>query len=212
MSNEVPTIVAAKREKLGSRYSRRLRDQGQLPTVIYGHKQAPEHVSIDKKLFLSHLHHGQHVLNLDHDGASNETCLIKALQYDWTGTNITHVDLARIDLTEEITLSIPLVIKGEDKSPGAKSAGAFVEHPMIDLDIKCLASNIPEAIVVDISNLGLNETISVSQLELPAGVTTDHNPNGIVVSIHSAKEEEEADLGEAGDNEPEVIGEKKDDE
>ncbi|MHC4994846.1 MAG: 50S ribosomal protein L25 [Planctomycetota bacterium] len=213
MSKEVPIIAANKREKLGSRYSRRLRTQGQLPTVIYGHKEEPAHVAIDAKQFLHHLHHGQHILSLDHEGADNETCLIKALQYDWTGTNIVHVDLARIDLTEEISLSVPLVIKGEDKSPGAKSAGAFVDHPIIDLDIKCLATNIPEAIVVDISELGINESLTVGQLKLPEGVTTDHDPEGLVVVIHAKREvPEEVELEEAAEGEPEVIGEKKEEE
>src|ERR1041385_4074360 len=106
MAQQTPKLQASKRERMGTRYSRRLRRDGRLPAVVYGHGQAPAHVTVPTEEFTHVLHEGTHVLELQTDG-STEVCLIKDVQYDYLGDNIIHVDLARIDLNEEVTVPVP---------------------------------------------------------------------------------------------------------
>lgn len=215
MSQETPTLEASQRERLGTRYSRRLRREGRLPAVVYGHGIDPVHVTIDQEMFTDYLHDGAHVVSLQTEGGNVETCLIKSVQYDHLGDTIIHVDLTRIDLNEEVTVSVPLTLKGKDKSPGAKAPNAIVEQPLVDLEVECLANNIPDEILVDISAMELNTVIHIRDLKLPQGVTTEEDPDTIVVSIHETKEVTEEELEaapEAEDAEPEVLTERKEED
>jgi large subunit ribosomal protein L25 len=212
MAKHRPTVQAAARQRTGSVHAARLRRDGKLPAVVYGHKKDPAHVVIDKTEFTEHLHEGTHLIDLATDGAAAQTCLIKDVQYDYLGTHIIHVDFARVDLTEVISVSVPLIYKGQDVSPGAKTPGAIVEHRLLDLIVQCRADSIPESIIVDLSKLELDGTITVSQLPLPAGVTTTNNPKDVVVSIHVAAEEAEPVVAETTVAEPEVLTAKKEEE
>jgi ribosomal protein L25 (general stress protein Ctc) len=102
MTHEIPTINAAKRERLGSRYAQRLRKTGHLPAVIYGHGNDPVSVSIEEKATLAYLHRGQHVFNVAVDGAATETCLVKDLQFGFLGDDVIHIDLARVNVCDTI--------------------------------------------------------------------------------------------------------------
>lgn len=207
MSHDRPKLKTAARERTGSKYARRLRAAGQLPAVVYGHGQAPDHISLQAEQFVDCLHHGAHLIELDGKG---ETCLIKDVQYDYLGTTIIHVDLTRVDLSEEVEVSVPLVLKGEDRCPGAKVAGAILENPIVDLEVICRADAIPDQIVVDVSELELDQTITIADLKLPAGVRTDRNAEDTVVTVYVTEEEPEAEAGEeAATAEPEVISERK---
>jgi len=209
MAQQTPQLAASKRERLGTRYSRRLRRDGQLPAVVYGHQQDPLHITLNASDFVEHLHAGAHLLEVRTDGQT-ETCLIKDVQYDHLGNEIIHVDLTRIDLHEEVTVSIPLTLRGKDRSPGAKAPNSIVEQPIVDLEIRCLAVNIPDHVDVDISAMELGSVLLVKDLKLPEGVTTTHDPEAVVVSIQETREVVEAALGgEAAGAEPEVITERK---
>ena len=94
--HDTPTISATSRERTGTRYSQRLRKQGRLPAVIYGHKKTPISVSVDEKEILTLLHSGAHVLEVKVEGGSKETCLVKDLQFGYLGDNVIHVDFARV--------------------------------------------------------------------------------------------------------------------
>lgn len=211
MSNETPTIQATVRDKTGSKYAKRLRRDGQLPAVVYGHKEDPVHVAIPHGDFIGHFFGGVHLLEVEADG-KGQTCLIKDVQYDYLGTTVVHVDLTRVDLNEEIEVSVPVELKGEEKSPGAKTGGAMVEQPITDLSVICKANAIPENIVVDISAMEVGDSISVENLDLPAGVRTEQNASDLVVAIHLVKEEEETEEATADSAEPEVLSEKKDED
>lgn len=212
MSNETPTIQATVRDKTGSKYAKRLRRDGQLPAVVYGHKEDPVHVAIPHGDFIGHFHDGVHLLEVEADG-KGQTCLIKDVQYDYLGTTVVHVDLARVDLNEEIEVSVPVVLKGEDKAPGIKAAGAILEQPFTDLSVICKANAIPENILVDVSAMEVGDTITVEDLTLPAGVRTEQNPTDLIVSISVVEEEEEATEEATADSaEPEVLSEKKDED
>jgi large subunit ribosomal protein L25 len=210
MAQHRPKLQAAQRERTGSRYANRLRKEGKLPAVVYGHGQAPAHVVINRLEFITHLHHGVHLLDLEAGSDGAQTCLIKDVQYGYLGSEIIHADLARVDLNEEISVSVPLVIKGQDRSPGAKAPGAIVEKPFVDIEIRCLAGNIPDNITIDIGHLEMDGVFKVSDIKFAEGIKTEIDPETILVSIHEAQEETlEAAPAAEGAAEPEVITAKK---
>ena len=203
MSHERPTLKAENRDRIGSRYARRLRTAGKLPAVVYGHGQDPAHVAVDHDELIHALHTGAHLIELA-AGSANEVCLIKDVQYDYLGTDIIHVDLTRVD---------PIVVHGEDDSPGLKAAGAFLSQHMVDIEVICRADSIPDEITVDISALDVDGSVSVADLTLPTGVKVETDADSLVLAIEIAKEEEEEGTTEGADGaEPEVLSEKKTEE
>lgn len=207
MAHETPTVVAQRRDRLGSRYAQRIRRDGRLPAVIYGHKTDPVHVSLDEKETLGHLRHGSHVLNVQIEGGSVETCLVKELQFGYLGDNVIHVDLARVDLDEEVSVGVHLRFIGTPE--GAKKPGAIVHHNFTELPVICRVRDIPEEIKVDLS--GMREAMLASELSLPAGVRLDIAGEDVVARIELVLEtaEGEAVAVEGAGTQPEVITERK---
>ena len=211
MSHETPTIKAILRDKTGSRYAKRLRASGQLPAVIYGHGAAPQSVSVDEKAILAALHHGAHVFNVTIEG-STETCLVKDLQFGWLGDNVIHIDFTRVNLDEEVEVNVHLHFTGEPAA--AKEAGAVLSHPLNELEVICKVSDIPDEIRVDLAKME-GHTLTVGEIELPAGIKTKVDPETTVATItFQAEEEAEGEEVELADGaaEPEVITEARDDD
>ena len=204
-TQQIPQIQSTPRQQLGTRASAALRTEGRIPAVIYGHKQDPDHVSLDRKLLTGLLHHHAHLVEVTGEGQS-QPCLIKDVQWDHLGSQILHVDLTRVDLTEQVVVEVEIELVGE--AVGLKESGAYLEHPATHVQVKCLASQIPDSIRVDISQLGVGESITVGELSLPQGVSIEGDPEAVVASVHltSASDETEA-VAEATD-EPELIGKK----
>ena len=214
MSNHpTPSLSAESREKTGSRYSRRLRDAGKLPAVIYGHGQDPVSVTLDAKAADDVLHEGAHLVNVEYNGAT-ESCLIRDAQYDYLGKHLIHIDLTRVDLSEEVELEIELVFAGEPEA--LKEDGAYVNHELNALSIRCRADQIPDEIRVDVSGLTTEQPMTVADLTLPDGVTASAEPDQVVAAIGFVAEQPEADeiTAEATGAEPEIIekGKKDDDQ
>lgn len=210
MKHETPTLSAQRRDRLGSRYSKRLRNAGRLPCVIYGHKSDPVSVSVDTKETLTALRHGAHVVNVAVDGSAAETCLVKELQFGFLGDDVIHIDFARVDLNEEVEVKVHIRFVGHPEA--AKKPGAVLMNPITDLEVICKVKDIPEEIKVDISKM--EEMMTVGEIKLPDGVRTAVDPDTIVSQITFVAEEiaatsEAAEVGEAGAAEPEVITEKK---
>jgi large subunit ribosomal protein L25 len=198
-----PKISAAVRERTGTRYSARIRKEGQLPAVIYGHKQAPVHVAVDASEMIDLLHHNAHLIDVDVAGKS-EPCLVKDIQWDYLGTTVIHVDLARVDLTEEVEVEVQVVLIGD--AVGLKEAGALMEQSHSTISVKCLANAIPEQLTHDISEMGVGDSLLVSGLTMPAGVTAASDPDTLVAHLGMTKITEEAEEEVEGGDQPEVIG------
>ncbi len=209
MSDDNPTLVAKKREKVGSRYAKRVRESGGLPGVVYGHKQDPKPITLDFREAVSHISKGEKVFSMDIEGES-EFVLLKDIGYDYLGTNIIHVDFARVDLNERVDTSARLRFVGEPK--GLKTAGAILMHPVNELALNCLVTNLPDDIEVDVSDLDAGDTIKAGDVTLPKStmiLLTD--PETVVAQITVVAEEESSEASTVeGGAEPEVITEKKD--
>jgi len=144
MATEIPTLKATNREQLGSRYAKRLRTAGKLPAVLYGHGTAPMSLTLDAKETIHSLKHGAHVVKLAIEGGATENCLVKDLQFGWMGDDVIHLDLARVDLDEVVTVKVRLQFIGQPES--AKKPGAVLTHDVTELEIEVgvpLLSKIP---------------------------------------------------------------------
>jgi large subunit ribosomal protein L25 len=206
--HETPTLSAQTRERLGSRYSQRLRKEGRLPAVIYGHKSNPVAVSLDEKETLTILKHGTHVINIKMGEGPAETCLVKDLQFGYLGDNVIHVDLARVDLDEEVEVNVHLHYIGTPES--AKKPGAILTYDITELEVRCKVRDIPEEIRVDLSLMG--EIFLVKELKLPPGVKPLLSPESAVARIGFVAEEVTAEAAEATATvaaQPEVLTAKK---
>ena len=209
MANQTPTITATPRERVGSRYAQRLRKTGRLPGVIYGHKANPVPISIDEKQTLIVLKQGAHVVNVAIEGSQPETCLVKELQFGYLGDNVIHVDFARVDLNEEVEVSVHLKFTGIPEA--AKKPGAILTHPTSQLEVICKVSEIPSEIRVDISKM--EDVFTIGEIQLPPGVRTKLPPHLLVAQISFVQEEvvatpEAVEVG-ATPAEPEVLTESK---
>jgi large subunit ribosomal protein L25 len=201
MASQSAQLTAKVRQELGSRRNKRLRDAGFVPGVIYGHKEAVVPVTLPKKELVGHLNHGAHLFSLALDGKS-ENVLVKDVQYDHLGIEVLHVDFTRVDLNERVTVTVPLVLKGE---PKGEAEGGVLTQVMSDIEIECLVTQIPDEIRHSVAELGLGDVVHVSDLKLPEGVRAIPEPEQIVATVKEVVEEAPAEVAE-GAAEPEVIG------
>jgi len=192
----------------GTHEARRMRKQGLIPAVIYGHKEATVSVSVAKDDLYRIVRHGTRVVDLQTDGRT-ETALIRDVQWDHLGHDIMHVDFARVAKDERIKVEIRVELRGT--APGV-TAGGLLDQPIHSLVVECLAVAVPESIRVPIAELQIGQAIHVKDLKLPEGVTTAVDPDAIVVQVQAPKAEAVATPPTAEQAEPEVIGRKEKEE
>lgn len=213
MHEDAPTLAARTRDRIGSRYAKRLRERGALPAIVYGHGQDPLSIEFNAHEANLHFAKGERVFVLAMEGAKDEFVLLQDLQFDHLGTEIIHADFRRVDLSERVHVTVPLEFVGNAK--GLKTAGAVLTHPVTELELECAVTNLPDVLEVDISDLGVDEMITAGQIPLPKETMKLLTPADTrVVSIFVKAEVEEAGEGSevAADASPEVITEKKKEE
>jgi len=197
----VETRDPAKNKGTGTRVSRRLRNAGRVPGVIYGHKQDVVPISLSATDVDAMVHGASHLAELDL-GGKTETVLIRDVQWDHLGKAILHVDFARVNIGELVDTEVNLDYRGT--AQGVVDGGVL-EQVLHKLSIKCPAGSIPDVIKVDVSGLKVDEGIHVRDLELPSGVVADADPDVLLVHVvlKTAGGEEEA--GAESVSQPEVI-------
>ena len=202
-------IKAEKREKLGTRTTRKERANGKMPAVVYGHKQDPVAVSLNAHELMMALQHHHRLFDLDF-GDSKETVMVKDVQYDYLGDTIIHMDLARVDIHEKVHVHVEVVLKGTAKGT---SEGGVLEQRVTDIELECEAMNIPDEVRVNVSELGVGENLTAGEIELPAGSKLITDPATPIASCSVVVEAADGEEGEeASSDEPEVIGRKQEDE
>ncbi len=198
------------RNSLGKRNSRRLRAAGSIPAVLYGHGKEVLSLSVPAHELEATVRHGARLVMLS--GAVRQQAFVRELQWDTWGMNVLHVDFTRISAHEMVEVTVTLELRGE--APGLKEGG-MVEQLVHELELECEATDVPEKIEVNVNNLGLNESITAGELELPSTAKIGCPADTVVVQCvvpTVAPEEEEALAGEPGEGEPEVIGRKPEEE
>lgn len=190
----------------GSRDSRRLRKQGRVPAVVYGHKQPPVHVTVpadalDRAIRVQHAR----VLDLTVDGKP-EKVLIRELQWDHLGSQMIHADFERVDENERVRVTVPVKLKNTPKTTG----GGVLDQPLHTIHVECPVIAIPDEIVLDITNLVLGAPVHVSDLVLPEGVNVLEGKEMVVVQLKlPGAEAPVAAPAAEGAVEPEVIKKEK---
>lgn len=216
MHENSPILTAKKRERLGSRYSARIRQQGGLPAIVYGHQQEPTPISLDARDALSHIAKGEKVFRLQLDGNGEaETVLLKDVQFDHLGTRIIHCDLARVSLTERVHVTVPVRLLGD--AIGLKTAGAILLHPTGELEIECVVTDIPEFIELNIAGLEVGQAITAADVTLPSPsmkLLTDSHAIVAQISVQTTGAEPSAEAAavEGAAASPEVLTAKKKEE
>ena len=195
MAKEVPTIQAATRDRIGSRYSKRLRAAGRLPAVIYGSGSEPLSIHVDEKITIGALKRGLHVINLEIEGKGAETCLVKDLQFGFMGDDVIHMDLARVNLDEVVTVTVSFEFYGAPDA--AKRSGVVIVNELNDIQVSCKVRDIPEHIRIDLTTMH-EDTFTAGQLKLPANVTLAGDPHAVIVRVQIVKEEAAAEAAAPG--------------
>lgn len=195
-------LNAQARTLQGTGASRRLRHAAKVPGIVYGGATAPQSIEVDHNDLLLKLKkeafHSS-IINLNIDG-KKEQVLLRDTQVHAYKPLVLHVDFQRVDATHELHVKVPLHFVNEEVAPGVKLNGGLVNHVMTEVDIQCLAGDLPEFIEVDLSSLKIGGSIHLSQLKLPKGVKIVHHTadDSVVVGIvGKGGASEEAAAGEA---------------
>jgi large subunit ribosomal protein L25 len=192
-------LNAEPRTDKGKGASRRLRHAGKVPVIMYGGGKDPESLALSQNELLRNLEHEafySHILTVK-VGGSETQAILRDLQRHPSRPIILHMDLQRINAAEKLKTHVPLHFIGEDAAPGVK-AGGLVSHELTDVLVECLPKNLPEFIEIDISALDVGDSIHLSGLTVPEGVTLIELARGEghdlgVVSIHVKRVVEEVE-------------------
>ncbi len=190
------------RSGTGTRESRRLRRQGLVPAILYGHGEKCVDLAAKREALEAVIRHGSRVVDLN--GAVKESALIRELQWDTFGIEPIHVDLLRVSKTERVKVKVPVDLRGD--APGHR-AGGTVNLVLHEVEIECTPDQIPEKIHAQIGSLEVGGFVKVHDLELPPGAVavTDGEEPVVTCTMAGGKVEEAATAAPA---EPEVIGRK----
>ncbi len=194
---------------------KKLRNTGKVPAVVYGYGTKNTSVKVDEVEFIKVIREvGRNgVIDLG-VGSKSIKVMVSDYQFDPLKNQITHIDFLAINMTEERTVDVPVHLVGE--AAGAKEGGV-VEQPLFDLLVTATPENIPESIEVDITELEVNDSYSVSDIKVSGDFTIENDPEESVVTVvpptdEPTEEEVEAMEGEAVTEEPEVVGEEKEED
>jgi large subunit ribosomal protein L25 len=202
-------LKAEIREHTGSKSAAKVRKQGRIPAIVYGHKKESVAISLDVHNLVEGLHHGRRLMDVQ-IGKKRQKMIVKDLQYDYLGKDIIHVDLMRVDVTETVKVMVPIELKGTAK--GAHEGGIIASHTD-HVEIECKVTDIPEAIIVSVKDMEIGDALHAGDIELPESVKLSSAPEILLVTcslVAAAKAAEEVE--EEAPVAPEVIGEAKETE
>jgi len=165
-------VIAQARAEQGSGASRRLRNAGRVPAIVYGAGKDAQAVTLDHNSIFHALRveafHAS-VLSLNIDGQV-EKVLLRDVQHHPFRQLILHIDFQRVDPNTKLHIKVPLHFVNADVAPGVKLGGGIVSHVLNEVEVSCLPADLPEFIEVDLANLGAGQSIHMSDLKLSAGV------------------------------------------
>jgi large subunit ribosomal protein L25 len=200
-------INAEVRTDQGKGASRRLRRTNKLPAIIYGGGEEPQQLALGQNELARHLENEafySHILTVNIDG-KGQKAILRDMQRHPSKPFVLHVDFLRVSGSDVIQMNVPLHFINEDIAHGVKQEGGQISHIYSEVQISCKADDLPEYIEVDVKDLKLEESIHMSDLQLPKGVELVELSHGAehdqpIVSIHKARvitAEEEAAEEEA---------------
>ncbi|MEN9419626.1 MAG: ribosomal protein RplY [Pseudomonadota bacterium] len=188
-------FTAYERALQGTGASRRLRNAGKVPGIVYG-AGTPAAIELDHNaLFFALKKEAFHssILEMELGGAVQKVLLRDFQMHPWK-QQVLHVDFQRVDESTRLRKKVPLHFAGEENSPAVKTDKCLVSHVATELEIECLASQLPEFVTIDLSGLVKGQSLHASDLKLPEGIKAVRHGkvDPVIVAVTVAKEEEEA--------------------
>ncbi len=189
------TVGADPREMQGKGASRRLRHAGKVPAILYGGGISPRALTLDQRNLLTLIDNEKFYSSIIQIkvGAESEPAIVKDVQMHPAKNAVVHIDLQRVLEGEKIRIRLPIHFRNQANAPGVKTLGGVVSHRMSDVEVSCLPKDLPEYLELDLGRMGLNETLFLSDVPLPPGVTIpelSQGKNAAVVSVHAPRAEE----------------------
>ena len=194
-SNEIK-LAADSRTEFGKGASRRLRREGKVPAVIYGHGTDPVHIALPGHESLLALRTANALLSITIDGGKAQLALPKQVQRDPLKGFLEHIDLLIVKKGEKVTVEVPLVILGEERL-----LEGIVMSDMQAITLEVEATNIPAQLDIDVASFAVGHQLTVGDLELPEGAAYPGEPEDLVLTINVVRAEAEEPEGEAAEGE-----------
>ena len=205
-------LKALVRDSFGKGGAKHLREEGQIPAVIYKGGKEGVNIQVDSKELWKALHTeagSNAIITMDISGGEKDakkTVIVQEVQLDPLSDKFLHVDFHEISLKEKIKVKVPIVVKGE--AVGVKEEEGVLSQTIWDIEVECLPTAIPEHIDINVEELRMNEGIHVKDIIFPEGVIVVGDPEQVVVSVvppkaEEAPEEEAVEVAEG--EEPEII-------
>ena len=165
-------VEAEVRTGSGTAASRRARRNGQVPVVVYGGGEDEQYLLVDHnkitlQLNVEAFHSALVQLQV---GDDLQRAILRDVQMHPYKQQVMHLDFQRVSRKDKITMTVPLHFNGEEDAPGVKVENGIMSHSMTSVDISCLGSDLPEYISVDVSNLGMGDSVSLGEVQMPEGV------------------------------------------
>jgi large subunit ribosomal protein L25 len=168
-TTKITKLTIAPRETGSSRATRRLRREGRVPGILYGGGVEPLAFQVDARELRHALAAAGAVVELSLEDKTT-SAVLKDAQRDAVRGDTLHVDFVRVDLNQAIQSIVPVVLLGEEDAPGVKEGGVL-EHITREVTVEALPNEIPESLTYDVSEMQINDTVTLSQITPPEGVT-----------------------------------------
>jgi large subunit ribosomal protein L25 len=206
MASARSTLKVAPREEFGSRSSRRLRNQGLVPGVVYAGGSEATPFQVSERDVRAIIGEGAALFDLEIDGGKAVPVVVKEQQMHPVRGSLQHIDLQAVKLDEKIQAEVTIELEGAETAPGVKGGGVL-EHVTREITVEALPTEIPDRIVADVSAMEINETLQLSAIAVPDGVTfMAEEPEEITIVTVSPPRVEEVAEPEV-EEETEVVGE-----
>jgi large subunit ribosomal protein L25 len=206
MASAREKLEAAPRADFGSRTARRLRRGGLVPGVVYSGGSEARPFQAPEREVRTLLAGGQALFDLEIEGAKAVPVVVKEQQHHPVRGNLQHIDLQEVRLDEAIQAEVAIELEGADSAPGVKGGGVL-EHVTREITVEALPTEIPERIVADVSAMEINDTLQLSAIEVPEGVTlVAEEPEEVTIATLSPPRVEE-EPEPAVEEEAELVGE-----
>jgi large subunit ribosomal protein L25 len=199
-------LKATPRAEFGSRSSRRLRGEGLVPGVVYGGGEEARAFQAGEREIRAVLAAGQALFDLELDGSKAVPVVVKEQQLHPVRGNLQHIDLQEVKLDEAIQAEVAIELEGTEVAPGVKGGGVL-EHVTREITVEALPTDIPERLVADVSTMEINDTLQLSSLTPPEGVSfvADDPEEVTIATLSPPRVEEEPEP--AVEEEAELVGE-----
>jgi large subunit ribosomal protein L25 len=206
MAGTRETLKAAPRTEFGSRTSRRLRREGLVPGVVYSGGAEARPFQVAERDVRNVLGEGAALFDLEIEGAKSVPVVVKEQQLHPVRGSLQHIDLQEVRLDEAIQAEVAVELEGVDSAPGVKGGGVL-EHVTREVTVEALPTEIPDRIVADVSAMEINDTLQLSALVVPEGVTlVADEPDEVTIATLSPPRVEEV-AEPTVEEEAELVGE-----